>query len=330
MRSFAEFLIWIINAFDQSNSSELHLLMLKYIYSVFIAWYLFSCKTEPIPFHQEANEIIIPDFTVKLIHNLPFQLSESSGLCYTDGILWSFNDAGNSNTLYRIDTTNGAILQTLTIENQLNTDWEDITADSLYIYIGDFGNNDGNRNDLKILKIKKNDIDLSLSNQKVTAETIHFSYADQLSLEKNTNSNYDCEAMVSVGDFLYIFTKNHSDLQTRCYRISKVPGEYSVSPIRAFNTSGKVTAAAYNTTTKELALLGYMNQKIRPFIWFFSFIEGDDFFGGKAIRKNLDSTSRVWQTEGLDFKDTNNLFLSNEAAEVPAGLFKITYPTKKQ
>src|SRR4051812_45510552 len=88
---------------------------------------------------------------------LPAVLKESSGLCYTDGQLWSFGDSGNPDAIYKIDTTTGAILQTVTIANYPNTDWEDITADALYIYIGDFGNNSGDRTDLKILRVKKSD-----------------------------------------------------------------------------------------------------------------------------------------------------------------------------
>jgi len=80
-------------------------------------------------------------------------LNESSGLCYTDGKLWSHDDSGNSAEIYSIDTSDGHLLQRIIVDNYPNTDWEEITADSLCLYVGDFGNNNGTRTDLKVLKI---------------------------------------------------------------------------------------------------------------------------------------------------------------------------------
>jgi hypothetical protein len=136
-----------------------------------------------------------------------------------------------------------------------------MTADSLYLYIGDTGNNDGNRTDLKILRIRKADL---LSNQaqlSVLADAINFSYTDQVDFSVNSNTNFDCEALMAMGNYLYAFTKDRGDLKTRCYKLPKNPGTYAVSPESTFNVSGKITDAAYNSVTGELALLGYMNQK---------------------------------------------------------------------
>ena len=43
----------------------------------------------------------------------------------------------------------------LSVNKEENVDWEDITQDETHIYIADFGNNNGNRTDLKIYKILK-------------------------------------------------------------------------------------------------------------------------------------------------------------------------------
>jgi hypothetical protein len=57
-----------------------------------------------------------------------------------------------------------------------NTDWEEISQDSSYIYVGDFGNNyQGNRTDLHILRIEKKSF---LLNQPII-DTISFSYSNQ-------------------------------------------------------------------------------------------------------------------------------------------------------
>ena len=41
------------------------------------------------------------------------------------------------------------------MSNIKNTDWEEISQDKDFIYIGDIGNNSGNRDDLKIYRAGK-------------------------------------------------------------------------------------------------------------------------------------------------------------------------------
>ena len=104
-----------------------------------------SCKKNSNSDTTQQSQPVV----VSLLCTLPSVLHESSGLCFTDGNLWSFGDSGNPNSIYKIDTSTGVILQTVTIQNYPNIDWEDISADSTFMYIGDFGNNNGNRTNLK-------------------------------------------------------------------------------------------------------------------------------------------------------------------------------------
>ena len=280
----------------------------------------FSCKKNVASQQPGTNGPV----TITLKGNLSYFLRESSGLCFTDGHLWSFGDNGNPGWIFKIDTTTGSTLQTVTIANFPNIDWEDITADPGFIYIGDFGNNDGNRTDLRILKIKKPDITDTPSVINVNAEAINFSYADQADFTPNSNNNFDCESLVAIGDSLYIFSKNHGDLKTRCYKLPKTPGTYVVAPIATCNTAGKVTAATYNPVTHELALLGYMDQKLNSFIWFFDGFSGTDFFGGTSKRVDIGKSNVEWQTEGLDFISTNRLMMSCETTPGnPASIYSV-------
>jgi hypothetical protein len=144
--------------------------------------------------------------------DLPTALNESSGLAYTDGKLWTFNDSGNSATLYRISESNGSIAQTVTVSNATNVDWEDITADANYLYIGDFGNNtNGNRTDLKIYRISKAAIG-NAAIVSVMADVINFTYSDQdqtnLPPTGNNNTEFDCEAFFIKDNHLHLFSKD--------------------------------------------------------------------------------------------------------------------------
>ena len=102
---------------------------------------------------------------------LPPLLYESSGVIFFNNKLISHNDSGNENKLYEIDTISGEVVRTITIDNANNIDWEDIAQDASSIYIGDIGNNNGNRTDLKIYKISKTEY---LSANNVNAEIIYY------------------------------------------------------------------------------------------------------------------------------------------------------------
>lgn len=253
----------------------------------------------------------------------PSALSSSSGVVWTDGKLWTHNDSGNAADIYQVDTSTGVILKTVHIDNATNTDWEDIAADSANIYIGNFGNNNGDRTDLAILKIKKSDIG-SGSSVHVNAQTINFSYTDQTSFVSNSSNNYDCESLISIGDSLFIFTKDRGDMQTRVYKMPKTPGTYPLSPYTHFNTGGMITGADYNTVTREIALIGYMNGHLNSFIWLLNDYSGSQFFSGNKRRIEIGSNQQ-WQTEGITYMGKRRFFISCESAgSIDASLFVTT------
>jgi hypothetical protein len=252
---------------------------------------------------------------------LPATIPETSGLVWDDGKLWTLNDSGNPAELFSIDSADGHILQTVYIDNFPNIDWEDLTADKDYIYIGDFGNNRGRRTDQKILKIAKNDIGKDALVH-VKAKAISFNYADQTNFEvKAYQHNFDCEAIISIKDELYIFTKNWSDLHTKVYKLPKEPGNYTVKPYDIFNVAGVVTAASYNKETKEIVLLGYIDFMKHSFMWFLNDYTDDHFFTGNKRRIDM-GDGKAWQTEGISFISPNHFLISNEKEDgKPAALY---------
>lgn len=243
---------------------------------------------------------------------LPAALSESSGLACTDGKVWTINDSGHPAILYSIDSATGAVKQVVTITNYPNTDWEDITADNNYIYIGDFGNNNGTRKDLKILKIAKTDIG-SGDSINVMAEAINFSYPDQTSFTADSKTNFDCESLISVGDSLYIFTKNLGDFQSRLYSLPKTPGTHSAHFISQHNVNGKITAATINPSKNQVVLLGYTSNNFYAFIIVLKGFSGTDFFSGTKC--NISITNTIgWQTEAISYYSNERIFLTCESA----------------
>lgn len=269
--------------------------------------------------------------TVRSKGSLASYANESSGVVFFNGAIWTHNDSGNPAKVFKTDTANGSLLQTLSITNFPNNDWEDITADSNYLYIGDFGNNNGTRTDLKVLKIDKAQfLSSPLSVVNVTAQAINFSYSDQTSYTSNSNTNFDCEAMISIGNFLYLFTKDRGDYQTRVYKLSKTPGTYTITPYTSYNVNGKITGADYHAGKNEVVLIGYMSSDKNSFLYFLNDFTGDLFFSGNKRRIELGNSTDSWQTEGVAYAgtDSTELFLSCETSYTPATLYTTSKTTQ--
>ncbi|MEG0762113.1 MAG: hypothetical protein RR411_11625, partial [Chryseobacterium sp.] len=101
-------------------------------------------------------------------------IRETSGLSFFNEKLYTFNDSGNTPELYQIDEKSGKIIKVLKV-NAENKDWESIANDGKNFYIGEFGNNEGTRKDLKIYKIPFNENQL----QNDSLKTISFFYPNQ-------------------------------------------------------------------------------------------------------------------------------------------------------
>ena len=63
-------------------------------------------------------------YSLKFITNLAQEVRESSGLAHITGEIWTHNDSGFENILYKINKSNGTVSQRLRISNGQNVDWE--------------------------------------------------------------------------------------------------------------------------------------------------------------------------------------------------------------
>jgi len=237
------------------------------------------------------------------------EMSETSGLIFYKDDVWTINDSGGLPEIYRIEKESGKVNQIVVLENGVNRDWEDITQDENFIYTGDFGNNDGTRTDLKIYKIAKKDIS---EKKKVTVkgEVIAFTYSDQQSFSINSRDHdYDCEAVISHGDSLIIFSKNWVNGKTRMYKLSKAPGNYSLKPLDTFETDGLITGADYFEEAKSLILIGYKDHI--PFMFYFRSFDGNSFGKGKVYRFNF-VRLKDSQAEGIAWLNRETVIFSTE------------------
>ncbi|MCW2119249.1 hypothetical protein [Flavobacterium sp. 7A] len=260
---------------------------------------------------------------ISVIGSLTPLAKESSGIVFTDGFIWTHNDSGNSNLVYKVDPTNGKIIQVITINGFKNIDWEDITTDANFLYLEDAGNNDGIRTDLRVLKIAKNQfINNNDAAVTVNAEEIKFSYSEQTSFVSSNTHNFDCESILSVDENLYLFTKDRGDFQTRVYKLPKTPGSYVITAYTSFDVKGLITGADYNPATQQIALIGYQSSHRTSFIYLLNNFTSDNFFSGTNKRIEIGNNNNDWQTEGIAFKNDTELYLSCESTTyIAASLF---------
>jgi hypothetical protein len=245
---------------------------------------------------------IKPDFSVQLSP----VLKETSSLLFWNSVLWTTNDDRDT-TLYGMDTT-GVIQKKIPLQKIANTDWEEMAQDSLYFYIGDFGNNvSGNRKDLHILRIKKE----SLAENAQKIDTISFSYSDQTDFRKakSNTTNFDCEAFIVTDDSIYLFTKQWKRKSTTVYALPKTPGNHVAQLKESYNVKGLITGATYVPSKKIIVLSGY-SKTVSPFIYLLYNYNKSDFF--TANKRKIKIALPFHQIEGITTQDGLKYYLTNE------------------
>ena len=286
--------------------------MKKIPFIICIIILFFSCKPrnkKQIQQPELPKNTSILTFTPKiLVKQLPDKLRENSGLIYYNNLFWTFNDSGGSNKIFAVNKR-GEIEDEFEIEDAKNVDWEDIAQDSTHIYIGDFGNNNGVRKNLKIYKIDKRELNNSKKN-KIKKTEIDFKYANQAKFEYTSlSTKFDCEALVEFNDHLYVFTKDWSNRTTTVYKVPAFQGNYTVTPIKTFEANGLITGADVSPDKKKIVLIGYKNYN--PFGWLFTNFDADNFFEGEKTYLQLKGIFDA-QTEGVCFMENSTIAISCE------------------
>jgi hypothetical protein len=266
-----------------------------------------SVKIDSTSFVKQDNyECSKTKVNVKRSILLSPQIKETSGLIFFNDLLWTHND-DTDNYLYGIDTLSGKIIKTIRLTYHENIDWEEISQDENYIYVGDIGNNKGNRKDLKIYRVEKE----FLINGKLKFDTISFRYelqTDFNSLKSNT-TNFDCESFIVTNDSIYLFTKEWSSLKTSIYSISKLPGNYIAKFIVSYPVKGLITGAVYVKNKNRIILCGY-SKLLEPFVFKIDNFQNGNF--SSCVKNKIGINLPLHQIEGITTSDGSNYFLVNE------------------
>lgn len=259
-----------------------------------------------------------------MISNLDQKIKETSGLASIDGHLITHNDNGNKNELYAFDLE-GAVTHTFTVEGAQNIDWEDLAQSEDHLYILDAGNNDGDRQNLRVFKVRKSEFNFDNASSFVQVEeVIRFYYPEQLNFEKQAKHNFDCEALIYRDETLYLFTKHRLDGQTVSYKLPSVEGNYPAEKISSFQAGVKITGADIRSDGLEVCLIGY-NKKQECILWKLSGYEQEDIFSGRKVSIVLGPYVAMGQMESVLYQpEVHDVYITSERVkEIPARLYEI-------
>lgn len=255
-------------------------------------------------------------------------LEETSGLILWNDRLWTHNDNGDI-SLFCLDTLSGNIIRSYELTGAVNTDWEEISQDDNYIYVGDIGNNaSGNRRDLRILRISKS----SILAESPVIETISFIYSDQVDLSGSgaNNTDFDCEAFIVTADSVFLFTKQWISSKTSLYAVPNIPGAHKAELRGTFDVRGLITGATLVEEKRLIALCGY-SSLLEPFIFLLYDYTGNSFFSGNKrkipVSLPFHQVEAIATADGLKYYITNERFVQSPLINSPQRLHIIELDT---
>ena len=243
---------------------------------------------------------------------LPTEVSETSGLFFHNGRLWTHNDSGGKPILYALDTTTFEVVQRITLAQVKNKDWEEVCTDGESVFVGDFGNNKGSRKNLRIFTFPLSALPAE-GDTIIQVDSILFRFADQTNFEKRKHEHdYDCEAMFATDSCLYLLSKGWATGTTRLYRLPKTPGKHVAEVVNSFDSQGLITGADYDRESRTLVVVGYVKNIWKPFMYIiFDF----DEHGEKLSNHRFEMSQLAGgQTEGICFFDDGQCYVSAETS----------------
>ena len=258
-----------------------------------------SCRYNPVSISCSSH---IP---------LSREVVETSGLLWWRNRLWTHNDSGGEPVLYAINLESGKLEERVTLAYVHNTDWEALGSDAQALYIGDFGNNLGNRTDLRILVVEQSAIpDPPVG--KIKSSSISFRLPQKSGGFPKQKHDLDLESLLVSDTQIHLFSKNRRSTTVRHYTLSKSPGHDIQKAVMAGSCDipGFITGADISADGRLVALLRLHRGK--TFIYLLYDFPAEYYFQGN--HRTIEISGDSFQAEAIAFDPVTpgRLFLTNE------------------
>ena len=231
-------------------------------------------------------------------------------------VFWTINDSGDEPRIYPV-RADGSVVKAerypeipgTLIAGAANSDWEDIALDgSGRVIAADFGNNSNARADLTLYFIEEPDP--TEGRTTFTSKAV-FRYPDQSKRPAPKDDfNFDAEAIFTIGDEVYVLSKNRSDSFTKLYRLDERADDRVnvLTYLDRFDVKGRATGADASDDGLRLAVLTYDR------VWVFERAAVDQsFFTGRVRSREYAYEDGRSDSEAICFRDSETLLIADEA-----------------
>lgn len=233
-------------------------------------------------------------------HTLENALKETSGLFCIDGGAFTLNDSGNAPEIFSMDDQGKVTGKTeLDVSNH---DWETLTGNADYLFVGDIGNNAGKRKALQIYRIDRND--------STQTETLRITYSGNTPADNVPYAHdYDGEAMTMRENKLLIFSKSWATEKSHVYLVQDIKAKQVLSPIASVEgLPGVVTGVDWSASEQEFVLVGYRSNALGMFKPFIARVSGD------YQVTDVHMLPQFGQVEGVCHAPDGNIWITQESS----------------
>lgn len=236
-------------------------------------------------------------------------------MIYDDDGVFAINDSGNGAIIYYLNKNDFSIISKYKPKGLKNHDWEEVSLFGDSLFIGDFGNNFGNRRDLTIYSLPISGI--IEGRDGFTRRSFSYSLQESYSNIPHTH-RWDCESMIILEKKIILFSKDWQKQETLIYNIDRSYLNSELSPVDSLNLGFLVTGAFLERISSTLYLCGYFDGS--------TYIAIIDNFG----ESSLVAEYKKFIIKGLEGKQIESIFvmdgkiyLASEAKQVKQALYII-------
>ena len=281
--------------------------MKKCNYIIVCLFFLASCASKKYKLSSELNEISGIDESFRDFY-------------------FSINDSGDEPFVYVL-RHDGVLIHKMFVSGAKNIDWEDLSSDHDFLYIGDIGNNRNQRKDLKIYRVQINDlleyyIDGELNHNlpdTLKAQSYAFNYPDQINFPpEESRMSFDSEALAYADGKLLILSKDRSKPYKGICKIYEV--DLSIKPPKT-KLLQEIQLKGVSWLTGSVTGCDYLNNKLYVLtykrLYIYERINGQF----KLLRKK--NLGRLQQWEGISVESESEVRIVAEKSRLGKQKMKI-------
>lgn len=183
--------------------------------------------------------------------------------------------------------------------------------------MADVGNNRNDRRDLVLYIVPE---PAPQAERTTFVKRLFFRYPGQKEFPAPKDDfNYDCEAVFTIGDAIYLCSKHRSDSLTKLYRLDTESDEevQTAELVDSFDVHGQATGADATADGKQIVITTYTD------LWLFDVTDPAKPLSGPVKRLSFNNGDDV---EAVCFADEKSLIIGAEASgrifEAPLETFK--------